>query len=93
MRSDPETGKRILSDATVNRTLGISRISMVVRSICQPRPHNRSGSKLKELTAQNLKPEELELIYQVAADSNLPKRNIALLSVLLHVRASEASAS
>jgi len=26
----------------------------------------------------------LELIYQVAADSNLPKRNIALLSVLLH---------
>jgi len=49
--------------------------------------------KLKEPTAQNLKPEELELIYQVAADSNLPKRNIALLSVLLHgLRASEASA-
>jgi len=34
--------------------------------------------KLKEPTAQNLKPEGVELIYQVAADSNLPKRNIAL---------------
>jgi len=33
MQSDPETGNRILSDATVNRTLGTLKISMVGCSV------------------------------------------------------------
>lgn len=97
MRKDAETGKRVLSDATVARTLGTLKnfYGWMFRSryVNHDPTLEVNRPKLKEPTAQNLKDEELELIYQAAADSSLPERNVALISVLLHgLRASEASA-
>ncbi len=94
---DPEKNLRVLSDATVSRTLGTLKnfYGFLFRSryvshdptseVCRP--------TLKEPPAQNLNDNEVELIYQGAAKSSLPERNIALISVLLHgLRASEVSA-
>lgn len=97
MREDLETGKRVLSDATVNRTLGTLKnfYGWLFRSqyVSRDPTTEVDRPKLKEPTAQNLKVDELELIYQVAAESNLPERNLALVSVLLHgLRAGEVSA-
>ena len=97
MREELETGKRVLADATVNRTLGTLKnfYGWLLRSqyVSRDPTTEVDRPKLKEPTAQNLKVDELELIYQVAADSSLPERNMALVSVLLHgLRASEAAA-
>lgn len=97
IRLDPETGKRVLSDATVSRTLGTLKNFYGWMFRCRYVSHDPTTEvdrpKLKEPTAQNIKTDDLELIYQSATQSNLSERNIALISVLLHgLRASEASA-
>jgi len=97
LRQDPETDKRVLSDATVSRTLGTLKnfYGWMFRSryVSHDPTTEVDKPKLKEPTAQNLKDDELELVFQAAADSNLPERNLALIWVLLHgLRASEVSA-
>lgn len=97
MRSDPKGGKRVLSDATVYRTLGTLKnlYGWMFRSryVNHDPTTEVDKPKLKEPTAQNLTDEALMSIYQVVANSNLPERNVALISVLLHgLRASEAAA-
>jgi len=92
MQSDPETGNRILSDATVNRTLGTQNFYgwLFAPNMSADPTTEVDRPKLKERQPKisNLRSCDLSV-----ADSNLPKRNIALLSVLLHgLRASEASA-
>ncbi len=97
MRSEPESGKRVLKDATVYRTLGTLKnlYGWMFRSryVTHDPTTEVDKPKLKEPTAQNLTDEALMSIYQAASNSNLPERNVALISVLLHgLRASEVAA-
>lgn len=97
MRSRPESGKRVLSDATVYRTLGTLKnfYGWMFRSryVNHDPTTEVDKPKLKEPTAQNLTDEALMLVYQAVTNSNLPERNGALVSVLLHgLRASEVAA-
>lgn len=97
MRSDPESGKQVLKDATVYRTLGTLKnfYGWMFRSryVNHDPTTEVDKPKLKEPTAQNLTDETLVLIHQVVINSSLPERNAALVSVLLHgLRASEAAA-
>jgi integrase/recombinase XerD len=94
LRTDVQLGKRVLADATVNRTLGTLKnfYGWMFRSryVSHDPTTEVDRPKLKEPTAQNLNENELELIYQAAVDSHLPERNLALIFVLLHgLRASE----
>jgi integrase/recombinase XerD len=97
LQKDPESGERVLSDATVRRILGTLKnfYGWMVRS----RYVNLDPTvevdlpKLKEPEAQNLKDAEVAQIYQAMAVTSLPQRNMALVSVLLHgLRAEEVSA-
>jgi len=97
LRLDPETDKRVLSDATVSRTLGTLKnfYGFLFRSryVSHDPTTEVARPKLKEPTAQNLKSDELEQVFQAAAKSHLPSRNLALIWVLLHgLRAGEVSA-
>ncbi|MBW4638193.1 MAG: tyrosine-type recombinase/integrase [Gloeocapsa sp. UFS-A4-WI-NPMV-4B04] len=97
MRSDPKSGKRVLKDATVYRTLGTLKnlYGWMFRSryVNHDPTTEVDKPKLKEPTAQNLTDEALMSIYQAVINSSLPERNAALISVLLHgLRASEAAA-
>lgn len=97
MRSDPKSGKRVLTDATVYRTLGTLKNlygwMFRTRYVNHDPTTEVDKPKLKEPTAQNLTDETLVLIHQVITNSRLPERNAALISVLLHgLRASEATA-
>ncbi len=97
LRQDPETNGRVLSDATVSRTLGTLKnfYGWMFRSryVSHDPTTEVDRPRLKEPTAQNLKEDELDLVFRAATDSSLPQRNIALISVLLHgLRASEATA-
>ena len=94
---DPETNQQVLSDATVSRTLGTLKnfYGWMFRSryVSHDPTTEVDRPRLKEPTAQNLKDDELELVFQAATESSLPERNVALISVLLHgLRASEATA-
>ena len=96
MRNDPDSGKRVLSDSTCCRTLTTLKNFYGWMFRCRYISHDPSievdKPKLKEPTAQNLRDEEIELIYQAVLSSSLPERNIALVSVLLHgLRASEVT--
>jgi integrase/recombinase XerD len=96
LRTDPQSGKRSLADATVNRTLGTLKnfYGWMFRSryVSHDPTTEVDRPKLKEPMAQNLNDNELELIYQAAVDSHLPERNLALIFVLLHgLRASEVN--
>lgn len=96
MRSDPKSNKRMLSDATVSRTLGTLKnfYSWMFRSryVDHDPTTEVDKPKLKEPTAQNLTDEALASVYQAATNSNLPERNLALISVLVHgLRASEVA--
>lgn len=97
MRSDPESGRRVLTDATVYRTLGTLKnlYGWMLRSryVNHDPTTEVDKPKLKEPTAQNLTDEALALIHQAVTNSSLPERNAALISVLLHgLRVSEAAA-
>lgn len=97
IRSDLESGRRVLTNATVYRTLGTLKnlYGWMFRSryVNHDPTTEVDKPKLKEPTAQNLTDETLVLIHQVVTNSNLPERNTALISVLLHgLRASEAAA-
>ena len=97
LRQDPETHKRMLSDATVSRTLGTLKNFYGWMCRCRYVSHDPTTEvdrpKLKQPTAQNLKDDELAQIFQAAVNSNLPERNLALIWVLLHgLRAGEVSA-
>lgn len=97
MRSEAESGKRMLSDATVYRTLGTLKnfYGWMFRSryVNHDPTTEIDKPKLKEPTAQNLTDEALVSVYQAVTNSNLPERNQALISVLLHgLRASEVAA-
>lgn len=97
MRTDVETGQRVLSDATVRRVLGTIKnfFGWMTRSryISFDPTTEVELPKLEEPEAQNLSPAEVELIYQAIGQSSMPERNLALISVLLHgLRANEASA-
>lgn len=97
LRPDPETHQRVLSDATVSRTLGTIKnfYGWMFRSryVSHDPTTEVDRPRLKEPTAQNLKEDELEVVCRAATQSSLPQRNIALISVLLHgLRASEATA-
>ena len=88
MRLNPETSKRVLSDATVSRTLGTLKnfYGWMFRSryVSHDPTTEVDRPKLKEPTAQNIIASDLDLIYQAATQSNLSERNIALISALLH---------
>lgn len=97
MRTDSETKQRILSDATVRRVLGTVKnfFGWMMRSrYISVDPTTEVGlPKLTEPEAQNLNEAEVEKIYEAIAQSSLPERNLALISVLLHgLRANEVSA-
>lgn len=96
LRQDEQTGQRVLSDATVRRTLGTLKnfYGWMVRSryVSVDPTTEVDLPKLKEPEAQNLKDTEVEQIYGAVALSSLPERNVALVSVLLHgLRAEEVS--
>lgn len=97
MRNDPDSGKRVLKDATCCRTLTTLKNFYGWMFRCRYISHDPSievdKPKLKEPTAQNLRNDQIELVYQAVLSSSLPERNIALVSVLLHgLRASEVVA-
>lgn len=97
LQTDPESGKRVLSDATVRRILGTLKnfYGWMVRSryISIDPTVEVDLPKLKEPEAQNLNDAEVAQIYQAMAVTSLPQRNVALVSVLLHgLRAEEVSA-
>jgi len=97
MRTDLETKQRVLSDATVRRVLGTVKnfFGWMTRSryIGFDPTIEVDLPKLVEPEAQNLNEVEVEKIYAAIAQSSLPERNLALISVLLHgLRASEVSA-
>lgn len=96
LRKEMESGRRVLSDATVRRILGTLKnfYGWMVRSryVTIDPTTEVDLPKLKEPEAQNLKDTEIEQIYGAIALSSLPERNVALVSVLLHgLRAEEVS--
>jgi len=97
LREDAQTGKRILSDATVRRILGTLKnfYSWMVRShyVSLDPTLEVQLPRLKDPEAQNLSDDEVDQIYDAVSLSSLPERNTALISVLLHgLRAEEACA-
>jgi integrase/recombinase XerD len=96
-RLDPNTHKRVLSDASVRRILGtlrnlynwLQRIGYV--------SHNPTATielpKLPDPPMQHLTDPQVQQIFEAAIASQLPERNLALLWVLHHnLRASEVCA-
>jgi integrase/recombinase XerD len=97
LRQDLESGQRVLSNATVRRILGTLKnfYAWMLRSryVTGDPTSKVELPKLPQPEAQSLRETEVEQIYQAAALSSLPQRNVALISVLLHgLRAEEVSA-
>ncbi|MBD1909041.1 MULTISPECIES: tyrosine-type recombinase/integrase [unclassified Leptolyngbya] len=97
LRDDTQSGRRVLSDATVRRILGTLKnfYGWMVRSgyVTVDPTVEVQLPKLKEPAAQNLTHDEVAQIYDAVALSSLPERNMALISVLLHgLRAEEVCA-
>lgn len=97
LRTDPETGQRVLSDASVRRILGTVKLFFGwmtrTRYLSFDPTTEIELPKLTEPEAQNLTPTEVEKIYQAIAQSTLPERNLALIAILMHgLRANEVAA-
>jgi integrase/recombinase XerD len=96
LRLHPETGRRILSDASVKRVLQTLKNFcnwMVLSGYLDRNPtHAVSLPKLPAPEANHLTEQQMQDIFQVASVTNLSERNLALLSVLRHgLRAQESS--
>jgi integrase/recombinase XerD len=96
LRTDFTTGKRVLADASAKRILQtlknfcgwMARSGYIDRDpsgeVCLP--------KLAEPEANNLTDDQVQAILNVAMESSLPERNMALFAVLGHgLRAQEVS--
>jgi integrase/recombinase XerD len=97
LQLDLQTQQRIRSDATMRRILGTlkSFYRWMMRSgyVTVDPTTGLTLPQLKPTAAQTLNPSEIQQIYACASKTNLPKRNIALISLLLHgLRAEEISA-
>lgn len=97
LRADIETNQRVLSDATVRRVLGTLKnfYAWMVRShyVTFDPTTEVELPKLKQPDTHYLTDEQVEQIYQAAQQTNLPERNLALISVLLHgLKTEEVSA-
>lgn len=97
LRTDLETGQRVLSDASARRILGTVKLFFGwmtrTRYISFDPTTEIELPKLTEPEAQNLTPTEVEKINQAIAQGTLPERNFALISILMHgLRANEVAA-
>jgi integrase/recombinase XerD len=97
LRLDPDTHKRVLSDASVRRILGTLRnLYHWLQRLCYV-SHNPTTAielpKLPEPPMRHLTDTQVQQIFEAAIASQLPERNLALLWVLHHnLRASEVCA-
>lgn len=92
---NPESGKRVLADSSVCRTLGTLKNFygwlLKTRYVTEDPTVSVELPKLSEPDAQNLPSDWVEQIILAAITTSLPERNVAIISVLLHgLRASEA---
>jgi len=97
IRTDLESERRVLSDATVRRVLGTLKnfLGWMARSryIGFDPTIEVALPTLTEPEAQNLSDLEVEQIHQAILQGSIPERNLALISVLMHgLRANEVSA-
>ncbi|MDX2100034.1 MAG: tyrosine-type recombinase/integrase [Leptolyngbyaceae cyanobacterium bins.59] len=87
-RMNPETGKPILSDASITRVLGTLQSFYQWMVTTQAVDRNPTASlvkpKAKAADPQALNREAIEAILESAANTSLPERNLALILVLLH---------
>jgi integrase/recombinase XerD len=96
LRTDFKTQKRVLADASAKRILQTLKNFMgwMARSGYIDRDPSGEVSlpKLTEPEANNLTDDQVQAILNVAMESSLPERNMALLAVLGHgLRAQEVS--
>ncbi len=96
LRTDFTTGKRVLADASAKRILQTLKnfCGWMARSGYIDRDPSTEITlpKLTEPEANNLTNEQVQVILNIAMESSLPERNMALLAVLGHgLRAQEVS--
>ncbi len=96
LRTDFKTQKRVLTDASAKRILQTLKnfLGWMARSGYVDRDPTTEISlpKLTEPEANNLSDEQVQAILNVAMESSLPERNMALLAVFGHgLRAQEVS--